>query len=303
MSNQSNSPLAQRRAIARRFIIGGLIVLCVISLSVYARESNNGALHRLQGGAGTVVTPIQDGVSRAVQPVRNAWGWVASLVNARDRAASLAQQNQLLKSELVQAQFNNEETPRIAALAGLGNEWQANYAQVPAEIIARSASPWYEEARIDVGTSNGVVVNSPVIAKGDVKAGLVGVITQSGPNSSVVSFLSDPRTSVGVTIVGTDGAIGVMQPTAQGDFQISGIPVSNPVANGDTVVTAGFSQLNLQSIYPRGIPIGLVTGVGHREVDIEQTVQLSPFVNTDALAYVVVLAPTSKLAKQRASTP
>jgi rod shape-determining protein MreC len=129
------------------------------------------------------------------------------------------------------------------------------------------------------------------------------VITQSGPNSSVVSFLSDPRTSVGVTIVGTDGAIGVLQPTAQGDFQISGIPVSNPVANGDTVVTAGFSQLNLQSIYPRGIPIGLVTGVGHREVDIEQTVQLSPFVNTDALAYVVVLAPTSKLAKQRASTP
>jgi rod shape-determining protein MreC len=285
----------------RRLIIGALVVVCVISFTVYGRESNSGPLHGLQNGAGTVVTPLQDGVSRAVEPVRNAWKWVTSLVNARDRAASLAKQVQLLQSELVQQQFSNDAKDSIAAV--LANEWRTGYTQVPGEIIGRSPSPWYQEARIDKGTDDGVVVNSPVIAAGDVRAGLVGVVTQAGPISSVVSFLSDPQTSVGVTIAGTDGAIGLLQPTVPGAFEITGIPVSKPVANGDLVVTAGFAQLGLQSIYPRGIPIGLVTGVGHRAVDIEQTVQLTPFVSTDSLSYVVVLAPKSALAKQRAGTP
>jgi rod shape-determining protein MreC len=303
MSNKGNSPLAQRRAMARRVIIGVLVLVCVISITVYGRETNSGALHRLQDGAGTVVTPIQDGVSRAVQPVRNAWGWLSGLVSARDRAAHLAQENQLLRGELVQLQFNAEEGPRIAKVVGLGTEWRADYSQVPAMIIVRSPSPWYAQARIDKGTNDGVVVNSPVLAAGDVGTGLVGVITQAGPISSVVSFISDPQTSVGVTIVGASGAIGLLQPTAPGAFQITGIPVTYPVATGDPVLTAGFSQAGLQSIYPRGIPIGVVQGVGHRAVDVQQTVQLVPFVNTDSLAYVVVLAPKSALAKQRAATP
>jgi rod shape-determining protein MreC len=303
VSSQGNTPLAQRRIIARRLIVGGVIVLCVALLSLYGREARSGPLHGLQNAAGTVVTPIQDGASRAVQPVRNAWNWTTSLVNARDRADQLSKQNQALRSQLAQSQFNAEEAPRLSALTGLGNEWRADYAQVPAEIIGRSASPYYEEARISVGTSNGVVVNSPVIGNSGTGAGLVGVVTQAGPISAVVSFISEPQTSVGVSIVGAGGAIGLLQPTAPGAFQVAGIPVSYPVNYGDLVVTAGFAQLGQLSVYPRGIPVGVVSGVGHSETSVDQTVQLTPIVNTDSLAYVVALAPKSALARQRASTP
>jgi rod shape-determining protein MreC len=303
VSNHGNTPLAQRRTLARRLVIGGLVVVCVIVLSVYGRESGSGPLHGLQSGAGTVVTPLQDGVSRAVQPVRNAWDWASSLVNARDRAAQLAKENQQLRSELIQGQFNVEENQRLIAIRGLGRQWSADYSQVPADIIGWSASPYYEEARIDKGTNNGVIVNSPVIARSNSGPALVGVITQAGPISSTIAFLSQPQSSVGVTITQANSAFGILQPTAPGAYQISGIPASKPIANGDVVYTAGFQTLGQLSIYPRGIPVGVVEGVGHREADVQQTVQVVPFVNPSSLAYVVALAPRSTLALQRAATP
>ena len=303
MSNQGNSPLAQRRTLARRLIIGGLVLVCVVVLSFYGRESGSGPLHSLQGGAGTVVTPLQDGVSRAIEPVRNAWDWARSLVNARDRAAQLAKENQQLRSELIQAQFNVEENQRLNAVRGLGHQWSTDYTQVPADIIAWSASPYYDEARIDKGTNNGVVVNSPVLANSGSGPGLAGVVTQAGPISATIAFLSQPQTSVGVTITQSNSAFGILQPTAPGAFQIAGIPASKPVAAGDIVYTAGFERLGQLSIYPRGIPVGVVEGVGHREADVQQTVQVVPFVSSTSLAYVVALAPKSVLATQRATTP
>ena len=289
--------------LTRRLIVGGLVVLCIIVLSIYGRETSSGPLHGIQSDAGTLVTPIQDGVSRAVQPVRNAWDWAKGLVNARDRAAQLAKENQQLRAEIVQGQFNAEENQRLLAIPGLGDAWNVDYRQVPADIVGWSASPYYDEARIDKGTSSGVIVNSPVIASGSAGPALVGVITQAGPISSTVSFLSQPQTSIGVTIANASSAFGILQPTAPGAFEITGIPISKPIANGDIVYTAGFRGLGQLSIYPRGIPIGVVTGVGHRETDVVQTVQVDPFVDPNSLAYVVALAPSSALALQRATTP
>jgi cell shape-determining protein MreC len=106
-----------------------------------------------------------------------------------------------------------------------------------------------------------------------------------------------------VTITNANSAFGILQPTAPGAYEITGIPVGKPIANGDIVYTAGFRLFGQLSIFPRGIPIGLVEGVGHRETDVNQTVQVDPFVDPNSLAYVVALAPKSALAKQRATTP
>jgi cell shape-determining protein MreC len=85
-------------------------------------------------------------------------------------------------------------------------------------------------------------------------------------------------------------------------MKVTGIPRQAPVAEGQLVFTAGFSQpLSLPSPYPRGIPIGVVTGVGAEEADVQQTVQVTPFVDPEELAYVVVLAPRTERAERRAA--
>ena len=59
--------------------------------------------------------------------------------------------------------------------------------------------------------------------------------------------------------------------------------------------------MSLPSIYPRGIPIGLVTSVGSQEVDVQQTVQVTPYVDPRKLSYLMVLTPQSPEAKRRAA--
>jgi rod shape-determining protein MreC len=303
VGTQANSPLNRRRTTLRRAVVAGVAVLFVGMFTVYARESPSGPLHGVQDVAGSVVTPLQDGASRAVQPLRDLWAWGTELSDARERAEALERENQVLRSQIIEGGFAREERARIEAIRGIGDDWRADYRQVPATVIGKSPSPWYERARLSVGSSDGVVRNSPVIAAGDTRAGLAGIITAVGPNNSIVTFLSEPRTSVGVTVFGAEGAVGTLQPSAPGQFTITGIPRESPVADGQPVLTGGFGQLRLRSVYPRGIPVGLVTGAGRRSIDVEQTVQVTPFVDFKSLVYVVVLAPESAAARRRAVTP
>ena len=58
---------------------------------------------------------------------------------------------------------------------------------------------------------------------------------------------------------------------------------------GDTIVTQGFKQGPLTSIYPYGIPIGTVSGATNSEVDLYWNAQVAPFAHLDSLRSVLVL--------------
>ena len=282
-------------------VVAALVVVCLVLFSLYSRERGDGPLHGLQGSAGALVAPVQGVATKAVQPLRDLWGWANDLSDARDRAARLELELRELRSGIAEGRFEAEETRRINALSGIGDRWERDYAQVPAEIRAWAPSPYYHRAKLNVGTSEGVVRNSPVVAAGDVRAGLVGIITQASSDSSIVTFITEPGTGIGVTLTDADNAIGLLQPSTPGQMRISGIPRQAPVAQGQLVVTSGASQpISLPSPYPRGIPVGVVTGVGRQEVDVHQTVQVTPYVTPRELAYVVVLAPETERARRRA---
>ena len=51
------------------------------------------------------------------------------------------------------------------------------------------------------------------------------------------------------------------------------------VEAGDVVITAGWRSGRLASAYPRGIPIGIVTGVGQLDTDIYKRIEVDPFVD------------------------
>ena len=63
---------------------------------------------------------------------------------------------------------------------------------------------------------------------------------------------------------------------------MSGIPKEAAVKTGQAVVTGGFGVKGLRSPYPPGIPVGAVTSVGTREVDVDRTVQVTPYVDPRA---------------------
>ncbi|MCS7007453.1 MAG: rod shape-determining protein MreC, partial [Thermoleophilia bacterium] len=63
---------------------------------------------------------------------------------------------------------------------------------------------------------------------------------------------------------------------------------------GDEVVTAGWRVGALTSLYPKGIPIGVVTSVGQTDTDLYQQIQIDPYVDFGALDAVLVLVPKER---------
>lgn len=304
MAATANTGLARKRTNLRRGTIAALVIACVLVFTAYFRESDNGPLHGFQDGAARVVTPLQGVATDALAPGRDAWSWVVDLRDARSRAERLEQENSQLQAQAIENRAQAEEVERLRGLAGVGGGLGADYDRVAGEVVGRSVTNWYRGARINVGSEAGIVVNSPVLAlgrDGEAPAGsLAGVVDSVRTGSADVRFLTDGRTEVGATVQDAGSPPGLLRSTTPGQLQLAGVPREFPVREGQIVLTAGFAGMGLPSIYPRGIPIGRVTGVGLREVDVQQTVQVTPFVDPRSLRYVVVLAPTSNEAKRRA---
>ena len=304
-SSSPTTGIARRRANLRRGIIAALVILCLALFTTYFRESDDGALHGAQSAAASVISPVQEVATRAVEPFRDAWGWASSLKDARDRAAGLQTEVDRLRGEVV---FSDVQAQRLAELeqllgvealvnasAGLGG-----YEAKASPIVTRSVSPWWRAARVGIGSSDGVIRNSPVLAGSQQGAALVGIVTNVSSSSADVAFITDGRTEVGARIPDAGRYFGLLSSITPGQLQMSGIPKEAAVKTGQAVVTGGFGVKGLQSPYPPGIPVGAVTSVGTQEVDVNRTVQVTPYVDPRELSYLSVLVPRSPEAIARA---
>src|SRR5436305_14547496 len=80
----------------RRAVLAILVGLSIVLLTGYFGEGNGGFFHGLQSGAQTVLSPIEDGASRAFKPVKDLVGCFGDVFNAKD-------ENRTLKKELAAA--------------------------------------------------------------------------------------------------------------------------------------------------------------------------------------------------------
>lgn len=301
--------IARRRAIVRRAIIAGLVIVCLVIFTGYFREGESGPLHGAQDVAAAVVAPVQEVATRAVQPVRDAWGWASSLRDARDRAAALETENEGLRAS---AAYNTVLAERVRQLEGmLGVEAlldPANgiggYRPVTGLVHARSITDWYRSVRLTVGSAQGVVRNSPVVASDTRGAALVGIVTAVSRDTADVALITDGRTEISATVPAASSPPGLVRATAPGQLQLSGVPRSARIELNQEVVTSGGGSLSrdLPSLYPPGIPIGRVSSRGAQEVDVQQTVQVTPYLDPRELSYMTVLVPESREARLRASS-
>ena len=94
-----------------------------------------------------------------------------------------------------------------------------------------------------------------------------------------------------------NGTTGVVKPEVgnPNDLLLDFIDKNGSVRRDSMVVTSGFkSTRNLESLFPRGIPIGKVTRVSAGEIDLYQRVHVKPFVDFRRMDIVQVLKPRSQ---------
>jgi rod shape-determining protein MreC len=272
----------------RRAALAVFIGMSIVLLTAYFGESPGGILHALQKGTQEALAPIESGASRALKPVRDLFGWFGDTLDAKSENEKLKDEVERLRQQVAQSQTAKRDAAQLRAIVDLHDEegFPQGTEPVTARVIARSPTVWYSSIKIDKGSGDGIEVDQPVIASG----GLAGKVTRVTGGTSEVTLITDASSAVSAQVM-PEGATGIVKPEVgkPEDLLLDFVARNHRVTEGTTVVTSGFASSRLESLFPRGIPIGEVTEVDLDEVELYQRVHLRPFADMRRIDFVQVL--------------
>ena len=279
-----------RKAIRRRrAVLAGFVLASVALITIWFGEPVSGTLHVLQRGAQEVLSPIQSGASRALKPLRDVIGWTGDTLSAKGENDRLRAEVGRLRRELATTQTARRDVEQLSGFAEIARAdgFPQGTAPVTARVIARSPTVWWSSVQINRGSSDGIEVDQPVIT-GD---GLAGKVTAVTGGTATVTLITDERSSVSAQVM-PGGADGIVRPKVgdPNDLLLDFVEKGGRIKTGQTVVTSGFrASSGLESLFPRGIPVGRVKKVDRSELEIYQTVHIDPFAELKRMDFVQVL--------------
>lgn len=259
-----------------------LLVTNLVIMAVDARDAD-GRHKVLRVWTQTFASPLQSASSKASGATT---GFFEQIWNFR----STAQQNEQLKERLTQleqeltlARQASAENERLKALLNL-NE-QLHIETVPARVIARDPSVWFNTITINRGTSSGIAANMPVVTAG----GIVGRVITVSPWASQVMLITDEKAGAGAVVgqLGESGALGSVRGRA--DLGVALIEMRyvsglEKVELNDSVMTTG-----QDGIYPPGLNVGRVVDVKKGSATQAHHILIQPGAQLDHLEEVAVL--------------
>jgi rod shape-determining protein MreC len=269
-----------------------LVLVSLVLLTIYFRESSGGGLHSLQSAGSTVLRPFEVAANRVAQPFRDAAGWVGGLSSARSENKKLKREVAQLKQEVISAQGAQQENKQLKAL--LNYQGSASFPQdfepVATSVIVRPSGQFDQRVVVGVGSSDGVRLHDPVVTQD----GLVGQVTRVYTHVAQVTQIDDESSYVSLLDLKT-GASGILRHNDAGSSIIlDSVPKQELVNQGDALVTAGWRSGNLSSIFPRGIPVGIVSSVSQTDIDPYKQIEVTPLVDFGGLQNMFVLIRKSR---------
>jgi rod shape-determining protein MreC len=267
-----------------------LVLVSLALITVYFRESEDGTLHSAQRIGLSVAMPFEVAGERIARPFRDAWGWTSDLVGAKKENAKLRKQVEEYRKQLIQNQTAVGENDRLRDLLKYidGPKFPEGFTGVSTRVVGRPPSAYNQEVLIAAGSNSGVRRNDPVMTED----GLVGLVTDVTSNGAEVTLLTDQSSAVSATVLESSAAGIVRHGSSDSSALIlDRVGKDALVEEGNLVITAGWRTGRLESLYPRGIPIGTVKSVGQQDVDLYKRIQITPLVNFDSLSDVIVLVP------------
>jgi rod shape-determining protein MreC len=278
-------------------------VLVLVSLgliTLYFRESNDGPLHAAQRIGVSVLMPFEVAGERVARPFRDGWAWMSDLLDAKDENEKLREENQEIRRELIEARTAAREFALQSQISAYitGPSFPDDFEPVVARIIGKPPTPYQQEVIVSAGTGDGVARNAPVVSEG---GNLVGKVTDVTDSTARITLITDQSSSVSAVVLETEASGVVKHGASSSSLILDRVKKDELVSEGNTVITAGWKTERFESLFPRGIPIGVVASVGQQDVDLFKRIQIAPLVDFDSLAAVIVLIerPQPERARQQ----
>ena len=202
--------------------------------------------------------------------------WHAQAENEALRARVAEAEN-----ELRDARQARDENERLKKLLDFTKD--VTYQSIPARVVARDPSVWFNSLIINRGSTSGVDLDMPVVTP----EGIVGRVVGVGPVSAQVMLITDERSAAGAVVgqLGQSNALGSVRGYGKNGLlemrYVSGLETVNA---GDYVVTTGQDR-----IYPPGLSVGTVVEVIPGSATTPHTIRVKPGARLDSLQEVAVL--------------
>ncbi len=267
---------------ANIFALGGFAA-ALIALVIFATSMNN--VRRLQAGFLGMISPFLKTGSAVERKITAFREGMKTLTELEQETGGLRVANQRLSAENQTLRGLEAENNRLRN--ALGYRERAVFQLMPARIIARDASSWYNTVTIDRGSAELIEADMPVLTE----EGLVGKTTTIAEHSSVVVLVSDENCKVAANVEGTrEQGIVKGERVSGGGLPVISLNFLSKQANlqsGQKVLTSGVG-----GVFPPGVLIGAVREFKMRELDGHAT--LVPAVDLTTLQDVFVVVSDTK---------
>ena len=261
----------------RVLIIVGVVLFVIANIIILSISGGRQATQGFGRVALFFVAPFQEVVSDTIRVSSRIWETYFTL-------ASTAQENVALKRSLRESRAQTNQLREIE----LSNQrlrrlldFQTSLADraIAAEVIGTDPSQWFKAIIINKGRGDGLKKGLPVV----VPEGVAGQVTDVSNHYAKVMLIIDRNSAVDA-LVQRNRARGIIKGESTGKCLFQFVLRKEDVQLGDRIVTSG-----LDGVFPKGQPIGEVSGVVKRSSGIFQEVTVTPYIDFEKLEEVLVV--------------
>ena len=261
-------------------------VLLIISLAVISysasRLSETGFLRKMVLEA---AAPVEDAVNISLKGLHDSWKRYLFLVSMEDENRRLRHGNAVLSEQLNHYREGYIEGMRLRKLLNLKDGLTNRV--VAARVVDRSRASLFKTILIDKGTADGMRVGFPVLSE----QGVVGRIIETAWHASQVLLLVDGNSNID-GLIQRSRAQGILQGAGSAGCNLKYISRVEEVLPGDVVLSSG-----LAGVFPKGLLLGVVTGVSRKGEGLFQKIDVAPAVDFEKLEEVLALIPDAGAGK------
>lgn len=260
-----------------------LAVICVILMGIEQITDGRGPLKWI---ANYTVIPIQKGISYVGRYMSDLSDNFATLEDMKKENKELQSKVDELTIDNTRLRQEQYELERLRELYKLDENY-SDYDKIGAHVIANNGSNWFSDFTIDKGSHDGVKVDSNVLAG----SGLVGIVTEVGPDYARVRSIIDDSSNVSGMILSTSDTCvvrGDLELAADGRLRFEKLANNdNKIEVGEQVVTSHVSNRFLQGLF-----IGYISEIEVDSNNLTRSGYITPAVDFSKLQEVLVITTT-----------
>lgn len=268
---------------SRHFVVPSVIIFAVLTGLILFLSPHN--MRRVQGGFLGVISPFLKTGSTLEKKYRDFREGLKTLEQLEEENKRIILANKEMSATNQTLRGLEAENNRLRN--ALGYRERAVFKLMPARIIARDASTWYNKIVIDRGEADGIKDDQAVLTE----EGLVGKTAVVADHSATVVLISDETCRVAATVEGTrEQGIVKGERISSGTTPSIGLNFLSKTANlkpGSNIYTSGVG-----GVFPSGVLVGQVKEFKARELDGHATVV--PAIDLTTLQDVFVVVGESK---------